>query len=174
QVVTNLVSNAIKFTSAGGVSLRVAATSGPDGNPRLSITVADTGPGVPADAVERVFDSFTQADQTISREHGGAGLGLSIARALARQMGGDLVLAPSEQGACFVFTFTAPACAAPAATSQDAEAGDGDLGPVQVLMAEDNAINQLVVRTMLEPLGVALTVVENGQEALRAMGERRF
>ena len=174
QVVTNLVSNAIKFTVEGGVSLRVAATPGAEGKQRVSITVADTGPGVPAGAAERVFDSFTQADQTISREHGGAGLGLSIARALARQMGGDLVLAPSEQGACFVFTFTAPACAAPAATSQDAEAGDGDLGPVQVLMAEDNAINQLVVRTMLEPLGVALTVVENGQEALRAMGERRF
>ena len=174
QVVTNLVSNAIKFTVEGGVSLRVMATSVADGKQRVSIIVTDTGPGVPTGAAERVFDSFTQADQTISREHGGAGLGLSIARALARQMGGDLVLAPSEQGACFVFAFTAPACAAPAATSQDVEASDGDLGPIQVLMAEDNAINQLVVRTMLEPLGVALTVVENGQDALRAMGEQRF
>ena len=174
QVVTNLVSNAIKFTVEGGVSLRVAATPGAEGKQRVSITVADTGPGVPAGAAERVFDSFTQADQTISREHGGAGLGLSIARALARQMGGDLVLAPSERGACFDFTFTAPACAAPITLAQDVEPNAESLEQIQVLMAEDNAINQLVVRTMLEPLGVALTVVENGQEALNAMGERRF
>ncbi|OYX03131.1 MAG: hybrid sensor histidine kinase/response regulator [Caulobacter vibrioides] len=174
QVVTNLVSNAIKFTVEGGVSLRVMATPGADGKQRVSIIVADTGPGVPTGAAERVFDSFTQADQTISREHGGAGLGLSIARALARQMGGDLVLAPSERGARFDFTFTAPACAAPVALAQDVEPSAEDLEQIQVLMAEDNAINQLVVRTMLEPLGVALTVVDNGHEALKAMGERRF
>lgn len=174
QVVTNLVSNAIKFTVEGGVSLRIMATPGADGKQRVSIIVADTGPGVPTGAAERVFDSFTQADQTISREHGGAGLGLSIARALARQMGGDLVLAPSVRGACFEFTFTASASAAPAALAQDAEPTAEDLEQIQVLMAEDNAINQLVVRTMLEPLGVALTVVDNGHEALKAMGERRF
>lgn len=174
QVVTNLVSNAIKFTVDGGVRLEVAARPANGGDQRVSITVADTGPGVPADAMERVFDSFTQADQTISREHGGAGLGLSIARALARQMGGDLVLVPSGRGACFVFTFAAPACAAPVAAPEEVGANGDALGPLQVLMAEDNAINQLVVRTMLEPLGVALTVVENGQEALEAMAERRF
>lgn len=174
QVVTNLVSNAIKFTVEGGVRLDVAAQVLAGGDRRVSITVTDTGPGVPPDAAERVFDSFTQADQTISREHGGAGLGLSIAQALARQMGGDLVLAPSTRGACFVFTFVAPACDAPTAPTDETDAGGDDLGQIQVLMAEDNAINQLVVRTMLEPLGVALTVVENGQEALKAMAERRF
>ncbi|ATC32804.1 hybrid sensor histidine kinase/response regulator [Caulobacter vibrioides] len=174
QVVTNLVSNAIKFTVDGGVRLEVSTTPGGQGAQGVSITVSDSGPGVPADAAERVFDSFTQADQTISREHGGAGLGLSIARSLARQMGGDLVLVPSERGACFNFTFVAPACAAPVSPAQDVEPRAEDLGQIQVLMAEDNAINQLVVRTMLEPLGVALTVVDNGQEALKAMGERRF
>ncbi|AZS22456.1 MULTISPECIES: ATP-binding protein [unclassified Caulobacter] len=174
QVVTNLVSNAIKFTVEGGVRLYVAAQALDGGDRRVSITVTDTGPGVPPDAAERVFDSFTQADQTISREHGGAGLGLSIAQALARQMGGDLILAPSERGACFVFTFVAPACAAPTASVEEVEADTDELGQIHVLMAEDNAINQLVVRTMLEPLGVALTVVENGQEALKAMAERRY
>ena len=174
QVVTNLVSNAIKFTVEGGVRLDVAAQALDGGDRRVSITVTDTGPGVPPDAAERVFDSFTQADQTISREHGGAGLGLSIAQALARQMGGDLILAPSERGACFVFTFVAPACAAPTASVEEVEADTDELGQIHVLMAEDNAINQLVVRTMLEPLGVALTVVENGQEALKAMAERRY
>ena len=174
QVVTNLVSNAIKFTVEGGVRLDVAAQALDGGDRRVSITVTDTGPGVPPDAAERVFDSFTQADQTISREHGGAGLGLSIAQALARQMGGDLILAPSERGACFVFTFVAPACAAPTASVEEVEADTDELGQIHVLMAEDNAINQLVVRAMLEPLGVALTVVENGQEALKAMAERRY
>jgi signal transduction histidine kinase/ActR/RegA family two-component response regulator len=174
QVVTNLVSNAIKFTVEGGVSLQVAAAPGDNGEQHVSITVADTGPGVPTGAAERVFDSFTQADQTISREHGGAGLGLSIARALARQMGGDLTLGPSERGACFIFTFVAPACAAPVAPAEAVGVDGDDLGQIQVLMAEDNAINQLVVRTMLEPLGVALTVVDNGEEALKVMSERRF
>lgn len=174
QVLTNLVSNAIKFTVTGGVRLDITAQPVKGGDQRVSISVTDTGPGVPPDAFERVFDSFTQADQTISREHGGAGLGLSIARALARQMGGDLVLVPSERGARFLFTFVAPACATPAAPVEEAEASGEDLGEIQVLMAEDNAINQLVVRTMLEPLGVALTVVDNGQEALKAIAERRF
>lgn len=174
QVVTNLVSNAIKFTVDGGVKLEVSTTPGSKGPQGVSITVSDSGPGVPADAAERVFDSFTQADQTISREHGGAGLGLSIARSLARQMGGDLILVPSERGACFNFTFVAPACSAPVSPAKDVEPSAEDLEQIQVLMAEDNAINQLVVRTMLEPLGVALTVVDNGHEALKAMGERRF
>lgn len=174
QVLTNLVSNAIKFTAVGGVSLDARPVVAPDGRRMIAIAVADSGPGVPDHARERVFDSFTQADETVSRDYGGAGLGLSIARALARRMGGDLTLAPSETGARFVFRFEAAEAAAPAAqprqTLEDAPA----LDQVRVLMAEDNAVNQLVVRAMLEPLGVLLTVVGNGQDALEAMGDARY
>lgn len=172
QVLTNLVSNAVKFTAQGYVRVKVAAT--PLGEAwMLRFRVDDTGPGVPEDAAERVFDSFTQADESISRQHGGAGLGLAISRALARQMGGDLTLTPSALGANFVFTVPAERSAPPAPVPEPIE-DEADLGAIHVLMAEDNAINQRVVRAMLEPAGVALTIVENGQEALAAMARARY
>ncbi|WP_299015812.1 ATP-binding protein [uncultured Caulobacter sp.] len=174
QVLTNLVSNAIKFTAVGGVTLDARPALGPDGRPMVSITVADSGPGVPDHARERVFDSFTQADETVSRDYGGAGLGLSIARALARRMGDDLTLAPSETGARFVFRFEAAEAVALETEPRDALEDVPALDQVRVLMAEDNAVNQLVVRAMLEPLGVVLTVVDNGQDALEALGDARY
>jgi two-component system, sensor histidine kinase len=130
---------------------------------------------VPAEAADRVFDSFTQADETISRGYGGAGLGLAISRSLARQLGGDLVLRPTPVGACFVFSVRVEPAQAPVAPAAAPHAqDDDDLGQIHVLMAEDNAVNQLVVRTMLEPTGVALTVVENGQAALEAMSQEHY
>lgn len=171
QVLTNLVSNAIKFTVEGHV--RVTVSARPD-EQLLRFSVCDTGPGVPPEAADRVFDSFTQADETISRSHGGAGLGLSISRALARRMDGDLVLRQGAGGACFVLSLRAPAAAAPAAPEPEAEVEEEALAQIHVLMAEDNLINQLVVRTMLEPAGVALTVVENGQQALEAMSQEHY
>jgi len=174
QILTNLVSNAVKFTPQGHVRVSVAAE--PAGEDQLvRFSVCDTGPGVPAEAASRVFDSFTQADETISRGYGGAGLGLSISRALARQLGGDLILrAGHGDGACFVFSVRAPIAEAPAAPEPEPEIEDDSLGQIHVLMAEDNAVNQLVVRTMLEPAGVALTVVENGQLALEAMSQEHY
>jgi signal transduction histidine kinase/ActR/RegA family two-component response regulator len=174
QVLTNLVSNAVKFTARGHV--RVSVSAEPAGEEQLiRFTVCDTGPGVPPEAADRVFDSFTQADETISRGYGGAGLGLAISRSLARQLGGDLVLrAGSGGGACFVLSIRATAVQPPVAQRPEPAVEDEDLGRIHVLMAEDNAINQLVVRTMLEPAGVALTVVENGQEALEAMSQEHY
>jgi signal transduction histidine kinase/CheY-like chemotaxis protein len=178
QVLTNLVSNAVKFTDRGHV--RVAASAEPVGAEPvgadwiLRFAVSDTGPGVPIGAAERVFDSFTQADETISRSHGGAGLGLAISRSLARQLGGDLVLRPTQNGACFVFSLLTTETEAPAAIEPESPVDDENLDQIQVLMAEDNLVNQLVVRTMLEPTGVALTVVDNGQEALKAMASGRY
>ena len=175
QVLTNLVSNAVKFTGEGHIRVRVDAEPSADGAWTLRMAVNDTGPGVPAEAAERVFDSFTQADETISRRHGGAGLGLAISRTLARRLGGDLVLRPGAIGACFVLSFRAETSAPPVARESEEVAEDRQpLDQIHVLMAEDNAVNQLVVRTMLEPTGLALTVVENGREALKAMNEGRY
>ena len=175
QVLINLVANALKFTTQGGVHLDVSAP-GPEINGRHEIrfAVQDTGPGVPPEAIGRVFDSFTQADDTVSRRHGGAGLGLTIARALARQMGGDLTLAPSGTGACFVFSIRAPIAQPKLSRQQEQQEADANLATVRVLMAEDNLINQLVVRTMLEATGLSLTVVDNGQAALDAMAGGGF
>lgn len=175
QVLINLVSNGLKFTTHGGVRLEVSAPRPLIGGRReIVFTVSDTGPGVPSGATARVFESFTQADDTVSRQHGGAGLGLTISRALARQMGGDLMLAPSEQGASFVFSIRAPVAEPRIVAEPDVESDEGGLESVRVLMAEDNAINQLVVQAMLEATGLSLTVVDNGQAALDAMARDSF
>lgn len=171
QVLMNLISNSLKFTCAGGVTLQLAGAPAAraDGLRDLRLRVVDTGVGVPAAFHERIFDSFTQADNAVSRSHGGTGLGLTISRALARQMGGDLVLEPAV-GAAFLFTLAAAPVAAPPALAEQEpdEAGPG-LDALRVLMAEDNAINQIVVRAMLEATGVALTIVDDGRAALDAL-----
>jgi signal transduction histidine kinase/CheY-like chemotaxis protein len=174
QVLTNLISNALKFVVEGGVDVHVHAPRPPvDGRRDIFFTVRDTGPGVPPEAAGRVFESFTQADDTVSRRHGGAGLGLTISRALARQMGGDLILSPSDTGACFVFSIRAPD-AEPRVTVEAARDEEASMTSVRVLMAEDNAINQLVVQTMLEATGLSLTIVDNGQAALDAIAGAGF
>jgi len=174
QVLMNLISNALKFVVEGGVDLHVYAPHAPtSGGQEIFFAVRDTGPGVPPEAVGRVFESFTQADDTISRRHGGAGLGLTISRALARQMGGDLTLAPSDTGACFIFSIRAPE-AEPQQATEAKRDDEASMTSVRVLMAEDNAINQLVVKTMLETTGLSLTVVDNGQAALEAMAGGGF
>ncbi|WP_419254451.1 response regulator [Caulobacter sp. ErkDOM-YI] len=174
QVLMNLISNALKFVVEGGVDLHVYAPRAPtSGGQEIFFAVRDTGPGVPAEAVGRVFESFTQADDTVSRRHGGAGLGLTISRALARQMGGDLTLAPCDTGACFLFSIRVPE-AEPQQAIDATRDDDASMTSVRVLMAEDNAINQLVVKTMLETTGLSLTVVDNGQAALEAMAGGGF
>lgn len=175
QVLTNLISNALKFTTEGGVEVHVHCPGDEiDGRRAIVFAVRDTGPGVPPEATDRVFDSFTQADDTISRRHGGVGLGLTISRALARQMGGDLRLEPSETGACFMFSIRAPVTEPQLAADSAEDEREGAMTSIRVLMAEDNEINQLVVQTMLEATGLSLTVVDNGQAALDAMADGHF
>lgn len=175
QVLVNLISNALKFTAQGGVHLMVTSPEATlQGRREIRFAVRDSGPGIPTAASERVFESFTQVDDTVSRRHGGAGLGLTIARALARQMGGDLTLAPSPHGACFEFSLMAPETTPRAAAEPDSLEDEGVLRTVRILMAEDNKINQLVVQTMLEATGLSLTVADNGQAALEAMAEGCF
>jgi len=105
QIVTNLVSNAIKFTEKGGVKVILRATSTTDDELRMGIDVVDNGIGIPADKVEAIFDPFVQADSSTTRKFGGTGLGLAISRKFARLMGGDIV-AKSEVGKGSVFTVT--------------------------------------------------------------------
>ena len=175
QILVNLIANALKFTAKGGVSLEISASNpAAPGNREIRFAVRDTGPGVPPEAAGRVFDSFTQADDTVSRSYGGAGLGLTISRALARQMGGDLTLEPSPTGACFVFSIRAAVAEPRVQIEPERLADDAALTTIRVLMAEDNPVNQLVVQAMLEATGLSLTVVDNGQAALEAMADDGF
>ena len=173
QIVTNLLGNAIKFTQAGGVTVELSRRA--DG--LLLISVQDTGIGIAAERLERIFQPFAQADASIAREFGGTGLGLSITRSLARLMGGDVsVQSRSGEGSSFEVSLDLPDTAAPRA-----ELG-GELRPERIaparplalLLAEDNDVNVLVIEGMLAPLGHRITRVHDGGEALAALREQDF
>ncbi|MGH3348103.1 MAG: PAS domain-containing protein [Nocardioides sp.] len=172
QVLSNLGSNAVKFTDSGSVTVTVSvAQQTPDGVV-LETVVEDTGPGIPPEAQSRLFDAFTQADPSTTRRHGGTGLGLAIARQLVDALGGELCL-KSDAGAGSRFWFTAPFGTATGDERAVLGASEGvrPVGaPVQrVLVVEDNQVNQMVAVGLLESAGYATDVAEDGIEAVAAL-----
>jgi signal transduction histidine kinase len=165
QIAYNLISNAIKFTEHGQVGIRARSTE--DG---LELAVFDTGIGIAPEMLDEVFDQFRQADVSINRRFGGTGLGLGIARNLATLMGGSIAL-ESQPGMGSTFTVNLPIPraeeGAPAAIPPDLVTLRSQ-GTLRILAAEDNEINQMVLRTLLEPACATLTVVDNGLQVLEA------
>jgi signal transduction histidine kinase/CheY-like chemotaxis protein len=164
QILYNLVSNAVKFTGEGQVTIRADRVG--DG---LRLVVADTGAGLTADKMDGLFVRFTQADAATARRHGGTGLGLAICRELAELMGGR-IRAESEPGRGSRFTLELPLPwigAAPQAFAAEPEPAPARLG-LRLLAAEDNPINQLVLKALLSQIGLDPTLVENGEEAIAA------
>jgi signal transduction histidine kinase/CheY-like chemotaxis protein len=175
QILINLVSNAIKFTARGAVTLR-ARMEGAGPGQHLEVAVADSGIGISGDELGHLFERFVQADGSTSRSFGGTGLGLAISRDLARLMGGD-VTATSLSGVGSVFTAT---IGAPPSTSRQASAPARQMAPAwgdgsrpRVLLVEDHPVNRRVVELILGEL-VSLVCVENGQEAVSAFAGQRF
>jgi signal transduction histidine kinase len=173
QILHNLLSNGLKFTEAGEV--RIVAAYGPEG---LTIQVHDTGVGMDASAVAGLFQAFTQGAASVTRRYGGTGLGLSICRQLAELMGGGMAAA-SEPGAGSVFTMTLPlprlADEGPGAERAETPVSDASPGPaLRVLAAEDNAVNQLVLKTLLAQAGLEPFVVEDGARAVEAWRDREW
>lgn len=171
QILTNLVSNAVKFTGEGFVSLTAAPGPVRNGVQSLRFSVEDTGIGFDGQTRERLFSRFEQADGAITRKFGGSGLGLAISRQLAEMMGGDLDC-ESEPGGGSAFILTVPftAARAPVATMGEAVNEDAEaLGTVRVLMADDHPVNRRVVEMILAQADVALTSVEDGAQAVQAM-----
>ena len=173
QILTNLVSNAVKFTSEGFVSLTAAPGPARDGVPTLRFSVEDTGIGFDGQTRDRLFSRFEQADGAITRKFGGSGLGLAISRQLAEMMGGDLDC-ESEPGGGSAFILTVPfreaaASATPAAGADEAEGGA--FGAVRVLLADDHPVNRRVVEMVLAQIDVILTSVEDGAQAVQAIRE---
>ena len=175
QILSNLCANAIKFTEAGEVRIQVDVVDAPDGAATLQIAVTDTGIGFEAEIGQRLFSRFTQADGSITRRFGGSGLGLAICRTLTELMGGEIG-ATSEPGRGSVFTVRIPLtrvdpASAPGEAAEDAGASEieriaGEGRALRILLAEDHPTNQRVVQLILEPLGVDLTIVGDGAEAL--------
>jgi signal transduction histidine kinase/ActR/RegA family two-component response regulator len=171
QVLTNLVSNAVKFTERGGVT--IDADSPAPG--RLRFCVTDTGVGFDAAEKERLFGRFQQADGSITRRFGGTGLGLAISRQLALLMNGGLDC-QSVPGAGSRFWFEAPFQPAetPAEPQRGAEPGAPEARAARVLVADDHTTNQTVVRLMLEHFGVEVVVVDDGAQAVAALEAEPF
>jgi signal transduction histidine kinase/ActR/RegA family two-component response regulator len=166
QLITNLVSNGLKFTEVGQVSVEADATAA-----GLILRVRDTGVGIDAEALGRLFEDFMQADASTTRRFGGTGLGLAICRRLSRMMGGTIE-AESELGRGALFTVTLPLerlrDSEPAEASAAATEDAAELDAVRVLAAEDNEVNRLVLKTLLAQVGVEPRLVVNGREAVEA------
>ncbi len=170
QVLQNLVSNALKFTDVGGVRILVEAAERGPGDCVVRTSVTDTGPGVTAEARERLFRKFSQADASTTRRYGGTGLGLAICKQLVEALGGEIGIDPNPDGGS-LFWFTLPLTRAEAL--QEAPAiQTAVLSParstVTILAAEDNRTNQLVMKAILANADVDVTFVDNGAEAVEA------
>ncbi|MBX3209023.1 MAG: response regulator [Labilithrix sp.] len=201
QIITNLVGNAIKFTEKGRVVVSLSTEPDPDGGALVRIDIADTGIGIAAEILPRLFESFVQADGSMSRRYGGTGLGLAISKRLSHLMGGD-VSVTSELGVGSTFTCTArllpaeravvvkPVRRSPSSAALTRALG-GSLESVEhrlqleraegraltgtrVLVAEDNLINQEVAVGMLEQLGCEVSVVGDGRRACEALRREAF
>jgi signal transduction histidine kinase/ActR/RegA family two-component response regulator len=165
QIVYNLASNAVKFTDAGGVAVGVSYADG-----MLRLEVADSGIGIAAEEVDGLFEEFVQGDSSATRRAGGAGLGLTICRALTELMGGRIAVS-SVLGRGSIFTVALPLerLAGPQPVHVEETAAETEAAPeLRILAAEDNAVNQLVLKTLLSQAGVEPTMVENGAEAVEA------
>jgi signal transduction histidine kinase/ActR/RegA family two-component response regulator len=172
QILTNLLSNALKFTHEGRVSLTVAPSAMDD---RCYFEVRDTGVGFEPHDAERLFGRFEQADGSITRKYGGTGLGLAICRQLAALMGGT-ISAAGRSGSGAVFTLILPLpLAEPAeeAVAQDAAAAV-DASSIRVLVADDNPTNRMVAELILSAVGADIVSVENGRQAVEAVETAPF
>ena len=173
QILLNLIGNSCKFTPRGGsITLKVNLLSGD--SPVLVCSVRDTGIGIPEDKLESVFSAFVQADSSMTRKYGGTGLGLSICKRLVELMGGRISVA-SSLGAGSEFETRIPTSIV---SKQDAEpAGENLSGDtalhLNVLLAEDNAVNQKLVVRLLEKLSCTVTIAENGKEAIDIFRNQR-
>lgn len=166
QILLNLLGNAVKFTETGGVEIGLAREAGASGD-LLRIAIADTGIGIRPERIATVFDSFTQADSTISRRFGGTGLGLTISRMLARQMGGDITLRSEPgQGAVFTVLLRLRRCAPGTVAAASEPAAEAPRTGLTVLLAEDNRTNLLIARKLLERSVALVVEATNGREAV--------
>ncbi len=182
QVLLNLLNNAVKFTHTGSIEMRAGLYERREDTLTLHFSVSDTGVGIPPDKIEAIFEAFRQADGSVTRTYGGTGLGLTICARLVNLMGGR-VWVESEPGMGSIFHFTA-------VMQEAAEVPDGHeaaaraavhhnepvahSGPLRILLAEDNAINQTIMTRTLRKVGHSVTVASNGREALASWQDGNF
>jgi len=174
QILSNLISNALKFTSVGEVRMSARYADG-----KLRVAIADTGVGIDPKALSRLFSPFVQGDSSTTRRHGGTGLGLAICRQIAELMGGS-VSVESRIGDGSTFTFEIPLEKLQNRTQTPVEEPDvvsdaaEELPPLRVLAAEDNATNRFVLKTILNQIGIQPVFAEDGEQAVETWEKDEF
>lgn len=175
QILLNLISNGLKFTEEGGIYITVEARQL---KPEIviEISVRDTGIGIPNDKQKTLFEAFTQVDSSTTRKYGGTGLGLQISKSLVEIMGGTIRLnSQLDKGSSFTFDLHLQEGEEVISISSDSQNTDkSSVADLHVLVAEDNATNQMVVGAMLKRLGYAYDICNNGQEAINALNKKQY
>ncbi len=180
QILTNLISNAIKFTKQGSVTLRVTRQNIDDKTANFQFQVIDTGIGIFKDKIDQLFESFTQAEQSTTRQFGGTGLGLAISKKLSNLMGGDIQV-DSFPGKGSTFTLTIPASYSQIAeadtmssTQRHQTTGITNNFDAQLLVCEDVLPNRIVINKMLQKFGISCDFAENGQQAVDHVKAKKY
>jgi signal transduction histidine kinase/ActR/RegA family two-component response regulator len=181
QILINLTGNALKFTEKGSVTLRIAPQEDTPNDVLLRFEIQDTGIGISADAQERLFSAFEQADSSMTRKYGGTGLGLAISKRLAELMGGDIGV-ESELGKGTTFWFTARfGKAENPLRPSNVTAGDwaerqlrANFSGAKILLAEDEPINQEVSSALLEEAGLNVDIAEDGEKAVSMASTQHY
>jgi PAS domain S-box-containing protein len=178
QVLINLVGNAIKFTERGAISIDVSAPEADESSVTLRVAVSDTGIGIGDGEKARLFERFSQADISSTRRFGGTGLGLSISRQLVELMGGEITVdSAAGKGSTFAFTVRVDRAEKPESgrdSSSPVGSGEINAGPLRILLAEDNIVNQRIAVAMLNKAGHRVEVVSDGYEAVNAVDAGDF
>ncbi len=168
QVLLNMLSNAVKFTETGGVTVKASWKPGEgDVSGRLRLAVCDTGAGIEPEKVKRLFERFSQADVSINRTHGGTGLGLAISKGIVELMGGRIGVT-TRPGKGSTFWFELPVEVGESPISVQASDAELDCAPLRVLVVDDTAVNRELVKLMLQPLGFMVEEASGGAEGVKA------
>jgi len=180
QVLNNLVSNAMEFTKQGEITISAKVLKRDKDKVQLQFAVKDTGIGIASEQQQKLFQPFTQADGSLTRQHGGTGLGLTISRKLVEMMSGEIWL-ESKPGKGSTFTFTAEFGLGADLCKADFQISKAQTSPpppqlegIQVLLVEDDELNQVVAQKLLELYGIHVTLAKNGLEAVEAVNHQSF
>lgn len=176
QILMNLISNALKFTERGYVKLKIVVLQKHNDKVKIKFIVEDTGIGIPADRLNKIFESFEQAEDDTSNKYGGTGLGLTIVKKLAELKGGELTVS-SQVGRGSTFNFTNWYTIAVKPKEKITAKGDKTLPPfnnVRVLVAEDNMVNQFMLSKILKDWNVEVDMVDNGRKVIDKLTDRNY
>lgn len=175
QIIINLVSNAIKFTTKGKITVKVSLLSEDEEKATVEFAISDTGIGIPENKIADIFENFQQATSSTSRLYGGTGLGLAIVKQLVEPQGGTInVVSTIEKGSTFSFTLTFIKTNDKALLESVNEEIDPEIKNIKVLVVEDIALNQLLMKTLLDDFGFDRDIAENGKIAIEKLQKKSF